>query len=65
MTVIKIDDITITVTERQPDGGFTAWFGDYDLGCVTGWGKTVVAAASDLLDAENDRRITKLEGAFR
>ncbi len=59
-TVIKLDDLTITVSERQPDGSFTAWFGDYDLGCMTGWGSTIVAAASDLLDTENDKRITIL-----
>jgi hypothetical protein len=59
-TIIKLDELTITVSERQPDGSYTAWFGDYDLGCMTGWGKTIVAAASDLLDTENDKRITKL-----
>jgi len=59
-TVIKIDDLTITVSERQPDGSFTAWFGDYDLDCMTGWGKTVLTAASDLLDKENEARIDKL-----
>lgn len=59
-TVIKLDELTITVSERHPDGSYTAWFGDYDLGCMTGWGKTIVAAASDLLDTENDRRITAL-----
>jgi hypothetical protein len=60
MRIINLGDVTITVTERLPDGCFRAWFGDYDLDCMTGWGRTIVAAASDLLDTENDRRITKL-----
>jgi hypothetical protein len=59
-TIVQLDELTITVSPRQPDGSFTAWFGDYDLDCMTGWGGTVVAAASDLLDVQNDRRITKL-----
>lgn len=52
----EIEVLTITVSERQPDGGYTAWFGDYDLGCLTGWGKTIFAAASDLLDEREDAR---------
>lgn len=56
MTVIKIDDVSITVSERQPDGGYAAWFGDYDLDCLTGWGETIFAAASDLLDAQEAAR---------
>jgi len=60
MTTIQLDTLTITVSDRQPDGYFTAWFGDYDLDCMTGWGATVVAAASDLLDRENEARIDRL-----
>ena len=60
-TQIVLDDLIITVSERRPDGSFAAWFGDYDLNCMTGWGMTRVAAASDLLDTENDRRISRLE----
>lgn len=60
MTTIKLDDLIITVTERQPDGGYTAWLGDYDLGCMTGWGKTVFGAASDLLEKENEARLDRL-----
>lgn len=50
MTIIRIDDLTITVSEKRPDGSYSAWLGDYDLDCMEGWGKSVVTAASDLLD---------------
>lgn len=60
-TTVRIDDLVITISERQPDGAFTAWFGDYDLGCMTGWGKTRLAAASDLLDTYREDQIAQLE----
>lgn len=59
MTIIKIDNLTITIGTRQIDGYYTAWAGDYDLGVTLGHGRTRVAAASDLLDQmeEYDRQL--------
>ena len=59
-TIVRLDELVITVSPRQPNGGFTAWFGDYDLDCMTGCGRTVVSAASHLLDVQNERRIDAL-----
>lgn len=47
---IKIDGLTITVSDKNPDGSYAAWFGDYDLDCMEGWGITPKMAAEDLLD---------------
>lgn len=50
MTVIKIDNLTITIGPKQPDGNYQAWCGDYDLDDVMGHGRTRIAAAADLID---------------
>lgn len=59
MTTIKIDNLTITIGEKLPNGGFQAWAGDLDLGSTFGYGRTRVAAASDLIDQieEYDRQL--------
>lgn len=50
-TVKQIDrEIEVTVTEREPDGYYRAWFGDYDLDITTGSGRTPLDAIVDLLD---------------
>jgi hypothetical protein len=36
-------------SERLPDGCFQAWAGDYDLDITTGYGKTQLEAAIDLM----------------
>ncbi len=50
----------LSITVSASGGSYYAWFDDYDHECGTGWGKSVVAAAADLLNKQNDRIITEL-----
>jgi hypothetical protein len=52
---IKVRGRDVTVSEKRPDGSFSAWFGDYDLDCMEGWGMTELAAVQDLFDKECDK----------
>jgi hypothetical protein len=51
---IKVRGHDVTVSEQRPDGSFGAWFGDYDLDCMEGWGMSELAAVQDLFDKECD-----------
>jgi len=64
MTIITVRGHQVTITEKQPDGAYTAWFGDYDLDCMTGWGKTPVAAVQDLFDKDCDANCSAAETAW-
>lgn len=64
-TIIELPDQDryITVSEERPDGSFGAWFNDYDLDCIQGWGMTRMAAVQDLMDKDCDlqcERIAKI-----